>query len=166
MFRRELEPISRREYKKGRLLTGRHMCYILYRQRKVNEDLGTYFSVQDLIAVNWLGDSPQQVTKFRDQWLNVVDNLAPGVQFDDIMLRDILFQKMEKTANTILHNDLAHYRRDARGHTYTFLVTCLDRYLANWTMEQNRAVQESEHLKHVKIFSAKWGQGREGCGHG
>ena len=71
------------------------------------------------------------------------------------MLRDILFQKMEKTASTILHNDLAHYRRYVRDHTYTFLATGLDRYLANWTTEQNRAVQESEHLKHVKVFSAK-----------
>ena len=77
MFRRELKLISRREYNKGRLLTGRHMCYILYRQLKVNEDLGTYFSVQELITVNWLGDSPQQVTKFRDQWWKVVDSLAP-----------------------------------------------------------------------------------------
>ena len=40
-FRRELERVSRREYSKGRLLAGRHMGYILHRQLKIHEDLGT-----------------------------------------------------------------------------------------------------------------------------
>ena len=118
-----------------------------------------------MVTLNWLGGSPHHVTKFRDQWLKVVDNLALGVQFDDVMLRDILFQKMEKTANTILHNDLAHYRRGSNDHTDSFLATWRDRYFANWTMEQNQAVQESDHLKHVKTFRLRR-KGREGRGYG
>ena len=72
-FTRGLLRLARQAYGKGKILTGRQMCYILFRQLKVNEDLGTYFSVQDLISVDWVGDSPQQVAKFRDQWLKVVD---------------------------------------------------------------------------------------------
>ena len=158
-FKREVLRLSRHAYGKGKLLTGRQMCYVLYRQLKVNEDLGTYFSVQDLISVDWVGDSPQQVAKFRDQWLKVVDNLSPGVQFQDSMLRDILFSKMEKTGNTVIQNDLAHFRREARDHTYIFLLESMDRYLSHWTMEQNRAVQESEHLRTIKTYSAKGGKG-------
>ena len=46
-----------------------------------------------------------------------------------------------------------------KDYTYLFLLDCMDRYLNNWTMEQNRAVQDSDHLRQVKTFSATWGQG-------
>ena len=105
------------------------MCYTKYRQLKVHEDLGTYFSAQYLISVDWIGDSPQQVAEFRDQWLKVVDNLAPGVRFNDLMLRDILFGKMEKTGSTVTENDVAHFRRDTQDHTYLFLWT---RWTGTW----------------------------------
>ena len=51
-FQRELTRTARREYNRGRLLAGRH-------------------SAQDLITVEWIGDSPLQVPRLRDQLLKV-----------------------------------------------------------------------------------------------
>ena len=88
--------------------------------------------------------------------------MATRVRFNDVMMRGILFNMMGTTVNTVLHNDLAHNRRATRDHTYVFLSSCLERCLTNWTMEQNRAVQEAYHLKHVKTFSAKAGREKRG----
>ena len=57
-FSQELKRIQRTEYKYGQLLTGRHVFFVLYRELKLNEDLGAYFSVQDIMTVQWIGDRP------------------------------------------------------------------------------------------------------------
>ena len=57
-FKRELDKYTRTLYKQDKLPTGRQMCYILFHQLKLNDDLGTYYGIQDLVGVEWQGDSP------------------------------------------------------------------------------------------------------------
>ena len=42
------------------------MCYMLFHQLKLNDDLRTYYGIQDLVGVQWQGDSAAQVATIRD----------------------------------------------------------------------------------------------------
>ena len=81
----------------------------------VSTALGTNFGVQDLITVDWMAIRLNRSRRFGINGSRLWITWRPGVQFDDVMLRDILFQTMEKTAITTLHNDLAHYRMGHQG---------------------------------------------------
>ena len=50
-FKRELDKFTRSLYKQDKLPTGRQMCYLLFHQLKLNDDLGTYYGIQDLVGV-------------------------------------------------------------------------------------------------------------------
>ena len=76
-FKRELDKYTRVLYKQDKLPTGRHMCYLLFHQLKLNDDLGTYYGIQDLVGVEWQGDAAPQVAKFRDRWMKVLENINP-----------------------------------------------------------------------------------------
>ena len=36
-------------------------------------DLGTCYGIQDLVVVEWQGDSAAQVAMFRDQWMRAIE---------------------------------------------------------------------------------------------
>ena len=59
-------------------MTMRHVCYVLFHQLKLNDDMGTCYGIQDLVVVEWQGHSAAQVAKFRDQWMRVIENRNPG----------------------------------------------------------------------------------------
>ena len=136
------------------------MCYVLFHQLKLNDDLGTYYGIQDLVGVEWQGDSAPQVAKFRDRWQKVLENINPGVTFQEEMLRDILFKKMDVSQAPFFRNDLAHYRREKKDHTYDFLMDSMERYLNDYTLEQNRAIQAAEYGKSSRsMVTKKTGKG-------
>ena len=156
-FKRGLDKHARLLFKQNKIVTGRQMCYLLFHQLKLDDDLGTYYGVQDLVAVEWQGDSAAQVAKFRDRWMRVIENLNPGVTFQEDMLRDILFRKMDVSQAPFFRNDLAHYRREKKDHTYQFLLDSMDRFIDDFTLEHNRAVQAAEYGKGNKSLAVKKG---------
>ena len=99
LFKRELERRTRSLFDKDALPTGRQVCFIPYDQLKTNESMGTWFGLRDLGRVAWLGDSFGQIAKFRDRWQHVLDNMIPGVSFQEDVLREVLHDQL-KTSKT------------------------------------------------------------------
>ena len=79
--------------------------------------------------VEWQGDSAAQVAKLRDRWMRVIENLNPGVTFQEDMLRDILLRKMGVSQAPFFRNDLAHYRREKKDHTNQLFLDSMDRFI-------------------------------------
>ena len=55
--------------------------------------------LHDLGPVAWLGDSFEQIAKFRDRWQHVLDNIVPGVSFQEYLMTEVLRDRL-KTSTT------------------------------------------------------------------
>ena len=52
---------------------------------------------------------------------------------------------------------MAHYRRVKKDHTYQFLLDPVDRFIADFTLEHNRAVQAAEYGEGNKSLAVEKG---------
>ena len=68
----------------------------------------------------------------------------PRVTFPEDILRDILLREMDVSQAPLFRGELAHYRRDKKGHPYQLLLDSMDRYIDDFTLEHNRAIQVAE----------------------
>ena len=71
---------GRMDDQQGRLLAGRQILWVLYKQYRTRKDWGQVYSIMDLVGVKWKGD--QHIESFRNDWENTVVNMHHDVTRD------------------------------------------------------------------------------------
>ena len=101
-----------------RAVRGRQVLYLFDQHFKTNEEVGSLYSVEDLLKVNLLQDD---LSTFIHSWESVVAGMSHVP--DERTLRDILLRQIRCSAR--MKWDLDLYNRVKEGtstHSYSFLV--------------------------------------------
>ena len=119
---------------KGRAVRGRQILYLFDQYFKTNEEVGSLYSVEDLLKVNLLGDD---LSSFIHNWESVIAGMSHVP--DEVTQRDILLRQIRKS--TKMKYDLEIYDRAKEGskeHSYGFLVQSIKDLLTRERMGKNR----------------------------
>ena len=119
---------------KGRAVRGRQILYLFDQYFKTNEEVGSLYSVEDLLKVNLLGDD---LSSFIHNWESVIAGMSHVP--DEVTQRDILLRQIRKS--TKMKYDLEIYDRAKEGskeHSYGFLVQSIKDLLTRERMRKNR----------------------------
>ena len=121
---------------KGRAVRGRQILYLFDQYFKTNEEVGSLYSVEDLLKVNLLGDDLSSFIHNWD-WESVIAGMSHVP--DEVTQRDILLRQIRKS--TKMKYDLEIYDRAKEGskeHSYGFLVQSIKDLLTRERMRKNR----------------------------
>ena len=122
------------EASKSRAVRGRQVLYLFDQYFKTNEEVGSLYSVEDLLKVRLLNDD---LSTFINNWESVMSGLSHAP--DETTLRDILLRELRQSKR--LKYDLEIYDRAREGteqHTYRFLVDTLKELLTRERTRKNR----------------------------
>ena len=131
---REILIFKETEAFKFRAVRGRQVLYLFDQYFKTNEEVGSLYSVEDLLNVRLLNDD---LSTFINNWESVMSGLSHTP--DETTLRDILLRELRQSKR--LKYDLEIYDRAREGteqHTYRFLVDSLKELLTRETKRKNR----------------------------
>ena len=153
-FGRHLQNIKRRVFgrfdeESGRLLSGRQILWILYKQFRTNKEMGTIFNIVDLMKVHWRGDP--HIEKFRNDWEHTVVNMHHSVSRDQ--RATILLEQMSNS--TVLKSKVDRYKKQYPNakKSYTKLIAIMDRYIQEQRQVTNRKqldqAQRQAHTGHA-----------------
>ena len=110
------------------------VLYLFDQRFKTNEEVGSLYSVEDLLKVNLLQDDS---STFIHNWESVVAGMSHVP--DERTLRDILLWQIRRSAR--MKSDLDLYDRAKEGtptHSYTFLIQSLHDLLTTKKGRRNR----------------------------
>ena len=65
--------------REGKLITGRQIVYMIVDHSKLNDSMAMVYSITDITAIKWRGDAPEQVSQFKSDWENILDNMDPTI---------------------------------------------------------------------------------------
>ena len=91
-------------------------------------------SITDPCKVVWLGDAPEQVSRFKGSWEKVLGNIC--TKLDDEELRDLLVDQLLQSKE--FDSEVKTYYHEYGKKTYAFLAGCVERYLSRRVMMKNR----------------------------
>ena len=117
-----------------RAVRGRQVLYLLDQHFKTNEEVGSLYSVEDLLKVNLLQDD---LSTFIHTWESVVAGMSHVP--DERTLRDILLRQRRRSAR--MKWDLDLYDRAKEGtstHSYSFLIQSIRDLLTRERVRRNR----------------------------
>ena len=132
--------------KKGKLLKGRQIMWLIRNFYKVNPSMAQANTIIDLVNLQWKGDN--NMDEFLNKWdkilgsMNMVFDVRKDKEKND-MLRDILLPKMEKS--NVLKEDIAYYYRlmtDGKAPTFEWLRDRMEAYILRTDLKNNRDKQE------------------------
>ena len=103
---------------------------------KLNDIMSMVYSVTDITAIKWKGDTPEQVSQFKPGWENVLENMDPNVDIGNEALRHVLYEQM--TQSKTFDSEAKRYMRTPSDRAYRFLVSSIDRYLELDRMDRSR----------------------------
>ena len=83
--------------REGKLVAGRHVANMIADHLRSNDSMAMVYSLIDIIAIAWKGDTPGQVSQFIAYWGNVLGNIDPSVDIGDKALQTILDEQMEQS---------------------------------------------------------------------
>ena len=117
-----------------RSVRGRQVLYLFEQHFKTNEEVGSLYSVEDLLKVNMVGDD---LTSFLHNW----ESVSAGMSHvpEEMVLRDILLRQIRKSSR--MKYDLEIYDRAKEGspsHTYSFLFQSIRDLLTRERVRKNR----------------------------
>ena len=131
---REILIFKETEASKSRAVRGRQVLYLFHQCFKTNVEVGSLYSVEDLLKVRLLNDD---LSTFINNWESVMSGLSHTP--DETTLRDILLRELRQSKR--LKYDLEIYDRAREGteqHTYRFLVDSLKELLTRERKRKNR----------------------------
>jgi hypothetical protein len=134
-LQRKIMQANEEAVQKNRLLKGRQAMWLVYRQYDVNESLGSLFSLQDLLNVEYTGDHHLQ--RFRDRWQTVLVGMVDAP--NDAVMSEILLAKINDSPG--LSHDIGEYHRAEKGtptRSYDFLMRAIERFVHRKQQEANR----------------------------
>ena len=118
-----------------RAVRGRQVLYLFDQHFKTNEEVGSLYSVEDLLKVNLLLDD---LSTFIRRWESVVAGMSHVP--DERTLRDILLRQIRRSAR--MKWDLDLYDRAKEGtstHSYNFLIQSIRDLLTRERVRRNGA---------------------------
>ena len=118
----------------GRAVRGRQVLWMFHQHFKTNEEVGSLYSVEDLLKVTLVGDD---LATFLYNFESVIAGMSHVP--DEVTLRDIFLRQVRKSAS--IKYDLQIFDRAKEGtptHTYEFLVNAVREYLTRERMRKNR----------------------------
>ena len=130
----------------GRAVRGRQVLLMFEAYFKTNEEVGSLYSVEDLLKVALINDD---LATFVHNWDSVIAGLSHPP--DETTLRDIFLRELRKSHR--LKYDLDIYDRAREGtpeHTYKFLMESIKNLLTRERIRKNRD-------KIAKAHGAKYG---------
>ena len=104
---RSLNKKSVNALRDGKLITGRQIFYMISHRFKLNDSMSMVYSITDITAIKWRGDTPEQVSLFKSHWDNVLDNMDPNVDIGDEALKHILYEQMKHSVD--VDSEVKHY---------------------------------------------------------
>ena len=125
--------------REGKLITGRQIVYMIVDHFKLNDSMAMVYSITDITAIKWRGDAPEQVSQFKSDWENILDNMDPNIDIGDEALKNILYEQIKQSK--ALDSEVKHYLRTPADRTYRFLIGAIDRFLELDRMDRNRKAQ-------------------------
>ena len=100
---------------KSKLTTCRQVAHLLCSNLRLNDTMSMLYSITDITATKWKGDSPERVSLFKADWEGVLDNIDPNVDFEDEALKHILYDQMNESK--AVDSEVKHYLRTLRTGT-------------------------------------------------
>jgi hypothetical protein len=79
--------------REGKLITGRQIVYMIVDHFKLNDSMAMVYSITDITAIKWRGDAPEQVSQFKSDWENILDNMDPNIDIGDEALKTYFTNK-------------------------------------------------------------------------
>ena len=153
---REILIFKETEATKSRAVRGRQVLYLFDQYFKTNEEVGSLYSVEDLLKVRLINDD---LSTFINNWESVMSGLSHTP--DETTLRDIFLRELRQSKR--LKYDLEIYDRAREGtdqHTYKFLVDSLKELLTRERKRKNRdRIARSHGDKFGAAASASPGRG-------
>ena len=125
----------------GRAVRGRQVLLMFDQYFKTNEEVGSLYSVEDLLKVTLHSDD---LTTFLHNWESVIAGMSHVPE--EMVLRDILLRQIRKSSR--MKYDLEIYDRAKEGsasHSYAFLLKSIRDLLTRERMRKNRI----ESLSHM-----------------
>ena len=117
-----------------RAVRGRQVLYMFNQHFKTNEEVGSLYSVEDLLKVSLIQDD---LGTFIHNWDSVIAGMSHMP--DETTLRDVLLRQIRKSQR--LKFDLEKYERAKEGtpeHSYEFLIQAIRDLLTRERMRKNR----------------------------
>ena len=118
----------------GRAVRGRQVLLMFDQYFKTNEEVGSLYSVEDLLKVTLHSDD---LTTFLHNWESVIAGMSHVPE--EMVLRDILLRQIRKSSR--MKYDLEIYDRAKEGsasHSYAFLLKSIRDLLTRERMRKNR----------------------------
>ena len=122
---REILIFKETEASKDRAVRGRQVLYLFDQYFKTNEEVGSLYSVEDLLKVRLVNDD---LSTFLSNWESVISGLSHMP--DETTLRDIFLRELRQSKR--MEYDLEIYDRAKGGseqHTYLFLKNSIKEML-------------------------------------
>jgi len=123
------------EAKRGRMVKGRQILWMVRDYHKYDEEIGALYDYQDLLSVRLKNDS--QLESFMNSW----DSVLAGMRVTPAEeLLEVLFLAQLRHSQ-VLKEEIAHYDRSKKGsesRTYAFLLESVRRYLERQRLLRNR----------------------------
>ena len=130
-----------------RVLNGRQLLYQICLYLRTGAGLRTFYNIEQLTEMKWLGDSYEQISKFTTDWLSVTTGMRSSLE--DAEFAELLSTRMRQSGIPSIKTTCEMYRRAshdtpyAEQHTYQFLLDSLEHYmddiLEDRNVESNRA---------------------------
>ena len=79
---------------------------------------GDGYSINDLCKVTWQGDTPEQVSRFRDRWDTIL--VYTSTRLGDDTLRDLLLEQMSQPKE--FEPEVKTCERESDRKTYELLI--------------------------------------------
>ena len=130
------------------LLNGPQTLHVILSSFEYDDGLGDGRTVQDLCALEWMGDSVQQKTLFYNTFLDLARNMKNACMAEE-GLRDILAVQIKKSKD--LEWEFKEYERsepNAKKKTLQFLLDALMRSITR----DNAEIAKAEKEKEMKLF--------------
>ena len=119
----------------AKLITGRQLIHLMRASLRLNDSMPMVYSITDIAALTWTGDTLEQVSLFKADWEHVLDNMDPNVDIGEEALKHILYEQMKES--NIFDSEVKHYLRTPTDRSYQFLRRALDCYLALDRIEES-----------------------------
>ena len=143
-FQRRVNVLEENAASQGKMLSGRSIAWLIYKEMKVSETEGALLEFEDLLKVELKGDN---LLGLKNNWDFVLASLKTRPS-DDVL--ESLFRRQLQRSQQ-LKETMALYNQDIvqKGvkRSYKKLESMLNSYLNNKRLQQNRGALSHDHRR-------------------
>ena len=129
------------------VINGRQILLNVYKFLSTNSTMDNYYNTEDAHQVVWLGDLPEEMEKFLDNWLEILDGMR--TQLSEAEKAELLHSKM-KTSKVLMHElrmfrQAGHRTPHEGDNTHDYLVESIENHIADTRTEFNTKQRRDAH---------------------